>query len=286
VEQRLTYEFAADGVRWARTTLRLGRDQARLDIENRLSKPTTMTKESAFFAFPFAAEDPVVRYEITGALTGDGLEHVPGAPQHMRAIRNWVSVADGEHAVAWATDEAPLVHPETIALPYAPFPDSTSPREPATIYSWVHNNIWDTNFPSQQGFTASVRYAVGVRRAGEALSASGLGIRTAADLVQPVHGVLASGPAADAAPERSLLELDDDRVRLVSVSDADGRVLLRLQSYAEEPVALRVRVRVPLTGARAATYLGDRGEPLTVDGEVVAVELPRMGSVGVVLERA
>jgi hypothetical protein len=284
VEQRLTYEFAADGVRWARTTLRLGRDQARLDIENRLSKPATMTKESAFFAFPFAAEDPVVRYEITGALTGDGLEHVPGAPQHMRAIRNWVSVADGEHAVAWATDEAPLVHPETIALPYAPFPDSTTPREPATVYSWVHNNVWDTNFPSQQGFTASVRYAVGVRRAGEALSASGLGIRTAADLTQPVHGVLATGPAeVEAGAERSLLALDDDRVRLVSASGADGSVLLRLQSYAEEPVAVRVRVRVPVTGAWAATYLGDRGAELPVSDGVVTVDLPRMGSVAVAL---
>jgi hypothetical protein len=288
VEQRLVYEYAADGVRWARTTLRLGRDQARLDIENRLSKPLTMTKESAFFAFPFAADDPVVRYEITGALTGDGLEHVPGAPQHMRAIRNWVSVADGEHAVAWATDEAPLVHPETIALPYAPFPDSTTPREPATVYSWVHNNIWDTNFPSQQGFTASVHYAVGVRRADERLSVSGLGIRTAADLTQPVHGVLATGPAAvHPAPERSLLQLDDDRVRLVSVSrpepGPDGAVLLRLQSYAEERLLLRVRLGRPVAGAWTATYLGDRRAELPVDGAVVAVELPRLASVGVVL---
>ena len=290
VEQRLVYEYAADGVRWARTTLRLGRDQPRLDIENRLSKPATMTKESAFFAFPFAASDPTVRYEITGALTGDGLEHVPGAPQHMRAVRNWISITDGaegEHAVAWATDEAPLVHPETIALPYAPFPDSTTPREPATIYSWVHNNVWDTNFPSQQGFVASVHYAVGVRRAGERLSPSGLGIRTAADLTQPVNGVLATGPAAaDPAPERSLLQLDDDRVRLISVSGAAGGVLLRLQSYAEEPVRLRIRAGVPIAGACTATYLGDRRDALAVDGDTVPVELPRLGSVGVMLELA
>jgi hypothetical protein len=288
VEQRLVYEFAADGVRWARTTLRLGRDQARLDIENRLSKPATMTKESAFFAFPFAASDPTVRYEITGALTGDGLEHVPGAPQHMRAVRNWVSVADGEHAVAWATDEAPLVHPETIALPYAPFPDSTSPREPATLYSWVHNNVWDTNFPSQQGFEASVTYAVGVRRAGEQLSASGLGIRTAADLTQPVHGVLATGPAeSDPTPERSLVQLDDDRVRLISVSrpepGEDGAVLLRLQSYAEEPVTLHVRAGVAVAQAATATFLGDRLDELQIAGDAVTVDLPRLGTIGVLL---
>jgi hypothetical protein len=195
-----------------------------------------------------------------------------------------VSVADGEHAVAWVTDEAPLVHPETIALPYAPFPDSTTPREPATIYSWVHNNVWDTNFPSQQGFTASVNYAVGVRRAGERLSASGLGIRTAADLTQPVQGVLAAGPAtAGPAPQRSLLELDDDRVRLVSVSGAEGGVLLRLQSYAEEPVVVRVRAGTPVSAAWTATYLGDRRDELEVRDGAVTVELPRLGTAGVLL---
>jgi hypothetical protein len=209
---------------------------------------------------------------------------VPGAPQHMRAVRNWISIADGEHAVVWAADEAPLVHPETIALPYAPFPDSTTPREPATVYSWVHNNIWDTNFPAQQGFTASVNYAVGVRRARERLSASGLGIRTAADLTQPVHGVLATGPAtADPVQQRSLLELDDDRVRLISVTGAGGGVLVRLQSYAEEPVTVRLRANVPVGAACTATYLGDRCDEVAVENGAVAVDLPRLGTAGVLL---
>jgi hypothetical protein len=60
-------------------------------------------------------------------------------------------------------------------------------------------------------------------------------------------------------------------------------VLLRLQSYAEEPVAVRVRVRVPVTGAWAATYLGDRGAELPISDGVVTVDLPRMGSVAVAL---
>lgn len=285
-EQTLVYEYGADGVRWGRTTLRLRRDQPRLDIENRLSKPTTMTKESAFFAFPFAAADPVVRYEISGGLTGDGLEHVPGAPQHMRAVRNWVSVEDGADAVAWVTDEAPLVHPQTIALPYAPFPDSTSPREPATVYSWVHNNVWDTNFPSQQGFEASFHYAVGVRRAGEELSSAGLGIRTAEDTVVPVQGVLATGPAVpDPTPEQQLLRLGDDRVRLVAVSGAEpGTVLVRLQSFADEAVAVPVEIGVPVTGAASATFLGDRLAELPVSGGVVTAEIPRLGTAALLLQ--
>jgi hypothetical protein len=132
-----------------------------------------------------------------------------------------------------------------------------------------------------------VHYAVGVRRGGERVSVSGLGVRTAADLTQPVQGVLATGPAAaDPVPRRSLLQLDDDRVRLVSVPGAGSGVLLRLQSYAEEPVPLRVRVGVPVTAAWTATYLGDRRDELAVEGDTVAVELPRLGTAGVLLALA
>ncbi|RCK70225.1 alpha-mannosidase [Desertihabitans brevis] len=275
VEQRLVVEFAADGLDRGRTTLRLRRGEPVLHIENRLWKPATMTKESAFFAFPFAVEDPTVRYEVSGGVTGDGLAHVPGAPQHMRAIRDWVSLDDAAGSVAWVSPDAPLVHPETIALPYAPFPDSTRPRQPGTIYSWVHNNVWDTNFPVQQGFDATFRFAVGVP-AGRPLTSTALAAATAAAVVHPPVPVLARGPVAEDAPAvRQLVEVGDPRVKLVSVCAGAERALqLRLQSFADEPV--EVRLRLPdqtVRAARQTTYLGDvRGE-LAADGDATSVRL-------------
>lgn len=292
VEERLTYRYAADGVHHVLVTLVLPRDAARLEVENRLAKPATMTKESAFLAFPFAVPEPRVRYEITGGVTGPDLPQVPGAPQHMRAVRDWVSFDDDELAVAWVTADAPLVHPEVISLPYAPFPESMTPRQPATVYSWVHNNVWDTNFPAEQGFETSFRYAVGLRRAGENISPAALAARTAAELTRPVLGVLATArpgtPAAAAAAEhteRSLLQLDDDRVRLVAVTGTgtDGENLVRLQSYAEEPVVVRLRPGVDVTGAATATYLGDPVDQLAVTADGIAVPIDPQGTVAVLL---
>jgi hypothetical protein len=51
-------------------------------------------------------------------------------------------------------------------------------------------------------------------------------------------------------------------------------------------VRLRIRAGVPIAGAWTATYLGDRRDELTVDGDAVPVELPRLGSVGVLLDLA
>ncbi|MYU13670.1 alpha-mannosidase [Streptomyces sp. SID8361] len=287
--QRLTYEYAADGVRRARTTVGLGRDDAHLVIDNRFDKPATMTKESAYLAFPFALSRPTVHYEITGALTGTGLAHVPGAPQHMRAIRSFVSLADDGGPVAWVTRDAPLVEPETIALPYAPFPDSTSPRQAGTVYSWVHNNLWDTNFPSQQAFHTTFRYAVGVRRGGETIDADALALRTAHEVDHPLIGVAAHGaPDADRPAELALLSVDDARVAVRDAAPVPGDdgvdLLVRLQSFATEPRTVRLRCGFPVAGAERATYLGDpdgSDAPVALDGHDILVEIPRLGTAAV-----
>ncbi|MFC7375786.1 glycoside hydrolase family 38 C-terminal domain-containing protein [Brachybacterium sp. GCM10030267] len=291
VEQRLTYEFPADGVDWARVTLRLPRDSAHVEIENRLAKPTTMTKESAFFAFPFALEAPRTRYEITGGVTGPDLPEVPGAPQHMKAIRDGATFEDDSLAVAWSTADAPLIHPEVVALPYAPFPESMSPRQPGTVYSWIHNNVWDTNFPVEQAFETTFRYAIGVRRAGEDVSTPALAHRTASQLTHPLLGVLATGGQAGAAAapaEWSLLELDDDRVRLVGVTPGEttGTRLVRLQSYAEEPVTVLLRPTGTVSAAHRATYLGDPLADLSVGENGIAVDLAPWEMTAVLLTRS
>ncbi|MFZ7088875.1 glycoside hydrolase family 38 C-terminal domain-containing protein [Curtobacterium sp. RRHDQ10] len=283
IEERLVYAFAAAGVDEVRVTLRLRRGEPVLRIANRLAKPVTRTKESGYFAFPFAAAEPVVRYEVSGGVTGDGLAHVPGAPQHMRAIRNWVTVedtADGSGAV-WVTKDAPLVQPGAISLPYAPFPPSTSPMQPATIYSWLHNNVWDTNFPIEQGFTATFEYAVGVReRAGEHIEA--VALRTSADVVRPFAAVPAVRGGGSDRATADLLTLDDDRVQLVSVvGDGDGTSIVRLQSVTDGPVTLTMRLGIGVGGAERCTYLGDTLGPVGVDGDRVTLGLAPYEAVGV-----
>ncbi|GAB3924814.1 alpha-mannosidase [Microlunatus endophyticus] len=296
VEQHLTYEWNADGVKRGWTTLRLGADASELIIDNRFDKPATMTKESAYLSFPFALTDPEVKYEISGTVTGSGLDHVPGAPRHMRAVRSFVTLTDASGPVAWVTRDAPLLQTGSIALPYAPFPESTAPYEPATLYSWVHNNLWDTNFPPQQAFEATWRYAVGVRRSTEGpVTAAQLGLRTAAAVDQPLIGVLATGGVGDEDPQRSLLAVDDPDVRVIAVrpvAGADGRddLQVRLQSFADDDREVTVTVPVDPAGAARTTFLGDDREELAVSAGgpgqyLIRISVPRLGATAVRLRR-
>lgn len=291
VEQRLVYEFTAAGVDSIRVTLRLRHGDARLLIENRLTKPTTRIKESGYFAFPFAAEEPVMHFEVSGGVTGDGISHIPGAPQHMRAIRNWVSIHDSDdHDVVWATKDAPLVQAGSIAVPYSPFPASTSPVEPATLFSWIHNNLWDTNFPIEQAFTATFSYAVGVRAVDVAQqSIEGLALATTADLVHPITVTEARGEGkSDPRAHASLLNIDDDRVQLVSVVAAQESdvSLLRLQSFAAESIEVTIELAVDVEEAWFSTYLGDRLSALPINGRRIQAALRPYETAAVAVRRS
>lgn len=265
--QQVVLEQRVAGADWLRVTYRLPRDLAHLEITNRLSKSSTWDKESAYFAFPFAVAEPEVLQESAGGLTGSGQETVPGGAEYMRAIRHFISLADGEQAVGWATAEAPLVEIGTIGLPYVPFPSTLPVIEPATVYSWVHNNIWDTNFPVEQAFETTFRYRVAAGFG----HAPSLAARTASSLVQPLRPVLSETAGAQPPTDRSLLGLSDDRVRLIGLRHLDdGSIVIRLVSV--DPAGASTELTLPdgTSAAWEATYLGEVVRPLEItDGRVM-----------------
>ncbi|MFI7349397.1 glycoside hydrolase family 38 C-terminal domain-containing protein [Streptomyces sp. NPDC049936] len=286
--QTLVYECAPAGTRRLRVRLHLPHHAARIDIENRVDKNATVTKESAFFAFPFALERPVVHTEATGGVLGTERETVPGSAGHMRAIRRWISLSDGTHHVALATADAPLVQLGGIAIPYVPYPQSLPQEEPATVFSWVHNNVWDTNFPAEQAFDHVFRYSVGFGTATEpaAGGADELAMRVAAVTGHPLVPVRARAQAeTESRAQTRFLTLDDPRVRLVGITVAGGGgLLVRVQSVADAPLTCRLSTGFTVTRAARTNYLGlnPRDIGMEQDG-AIPVDVPALGTAAVIL---
>jgi hypothetical protein len=188
-------------------------------------------------------------------------EHRAASRAGESAANEGPSERDHEHAVsiAWATLEAPLVQLGSIHMPYAPFPPTLDP-EPGTIYSWALNNIWDTNFPSQQQGETTFRYAVG---SAAGVPARRLGAAVAAGLTDPFVAVLATG-SSQAPPSEGFVGVDDPDVLVTSVGRAGRNLVARLQSVAAEPIEVSVtmsgrtpaRVRIPACGT-ALVELGE-----------------------------
>jgi hypothetical protein len=293
VWDRMTLRLDGEGVDFLETTFRLLRGVKRLDIKNRISKIGTPQKESIFFAYPFNVDQPSITYEITGGVSSPGAPHVPGSANHMRAIRHWVSLESPTTKIAWATMEAPLVQFGNIHLPYVPFPESIDPHlaDPATVYSWALNNIWDTNFPPQQQGEMEFRYSICT---GDSVKSFELGMKTAAALTTPLLGIL-SVPTADRdLPARgNFCAVDRPDVEIVALTPSRGGhdLLVLLQSVAPRPVDVHASFPLlPIERAWIGSHLNRNLEEVEVrQGEArftlpagsyvsLAVDLDSMGN--------
>ncbi|MFL6111839.1 MAG: alpha-mannosidase, partial [Catenulispora sp.] len=103
---------------------------------------------------------------------------------------------------------------------------------------------------------------------------------------RPLLAVRALGPYGDGPIARSLLTVEDPRVRVVGLTvPRPDTILIRLQSFAEEPVRCSLRIGFPVTEARLATYLGSPGDSLPGrSGGAVPVEIPALSTQAVLLE--
>ncbi|WUR86003.1 hypothetical protein OG967_48320 [Streptomyces phaeochromogenes] len=253
-------------------------------MENRIDKTATLTKESAFFAFPLALDNPVVHTEATGGVFGTVRETVPGSATHMRVIRRWIRLSDDTHHAALAMAGAPLVQLGGIVIPYAPYPQSLPQEEPGTVFSWVHSNIWDTNFPARQAFHHTFRYSIAITEADE--KAAGpidqLAARTAAVTSHPLMPVRARAETRAGLPAQTrFLTLDHPLVRLVGLTvPSEGQLMIRLQSLADAPVTCRISTPLVVGAAFRTNCLGLTPHEIGIEPEGT---VPALSTVAVVL---
>jgi hypothetical protein len=248
-----------------------------------MKQPVT-AKESVFFAFPFATRDPAVSYELVGGPAPAAGPRVPGSASHAQTIRHWVALVEADATLAWSSLEAPLVELRNLYSPYPPYGPTVAEDDPGLVASWAMNNVWDTNFPLQQGGEARFGYAVA---SAEPDTAGFLaGTRTAASLTQPLVGFVGALPGETGC----FCAFDRDDVELVGLaaSTAGHDLVLRLRSQAHE----RVRVRIEFPDLRVATVrAGSFFEADLVDaadgaGATVELEPGKLTAVAVGLQRS
>ena len=272
----------APGVDWIETTFRLDVGAEHLDIENRVSKPHRTGKESGFFAFPFSMSEPAVRYEIGGAVAGTGIETVPGGADYMHTVRDWVALIEGDEAFALVAQDAPLVQIGDIALPFAPFPGTLVEREEGTVFSWIHNNIWDTNFPAGQAFEMFFGYRVGVVSAKDADAVAVRAAHLAGDLIRPLRGVATAARVGTTALVHGIA-VGDDRVRLLSARRLEnGDLRVALQSLTAVTVETELTAGASILTATRTSLVGHGSEPVeVVGGSRVRVAIAPFGTMAV-----
>jgi alpha-mannosidase len=231
----------APGARSLVREVRLVQGLDRLDLINTLDKLSVRDKESAHFAFPFLVPKGITRYDVGWGFVRPEADQLAGACKDFLSVQNAVDVSNQGYGLTWATPDAPLVEPGTITDETWNAGGTRSWKSTAdrgsTLFSYVMNNYWHTNYKAGQEGPVTFRYSIkphGIFNPAEAK-------RFSEERCQPL---LASAAPASAEPLKPALEISPASIIATSLKPSlDGKALIvRLYNAGGYPVKAEVRV--------------------------------------------
>ena len=159
-----------------------------LEIIDTVDKLPVRAVEGVHFGFAFNVPNPVVHVNSPGAVIEPEKDQLPGACKNWLEVERWVDVSNDKYGVTWVTSDAPLLELGglTANLPRGqPDPNVYMKHiEPsATLYSWVMNNHWHTNYRADQEGEVTFHYYLRPHAAYDPVEAAKFGIETTESLI-------------------------------------------------------------------------------------------------------
>jgi alpha-mannosidase len=228
----LLVESDAPGCNKLRREIRLVEGLDRVEIIDMIDKKAIRSVEGVHIGFGFNISDPALRINIPWGVIQPEKDQLPGACKNWFVVERWVDISNDKLGVTWSTVEAPLLEVGglTANIPRSqPNPKAylSKIRVSPTIYSWVMNNHWHTNYRADQEGETVFRYAIRPHTAYDQTAAARFGVESTEPLI--------AAPAAGPAPSGPLVEISSGPIMITSFKpSSDGRALiLRLYNTGE-----------------------------------------------------
>jgi len=131
--------------------------EKKIQFNNRVRKDEVYKKEGVYFAFPINIRQPEFKYEIQNATVNPANDMVPGAGLEWFSAQNWISVNEPSLSVS-------LINKDSFLWTLGDIVRGTWPtefgRRGSTLFSYVMNNYWNTNYVAAQGGEFLFRYVL------------------------------------------------------------------------------------------------------------------------------
>jgi hypothetical protein len=155
--QSLSYQVSGPHAPEIAVEVRLFDGEKKIEIVNRVKKDPVNDKEAIYFAFPFAVANPQFEYQGQTGTVNPARDELAGGCREWYAAGRWAAVSGGGVSAAVVPIDAPLVSFGDINRGL--WPEKFEPLS-ATIFSYVLNNYWHTNFPRVQSGEFLFRYVL------------------------------------------------------------------------------------------------------------------------------
>ena len=219
------------------TEVRLFNDEKKIELVEQVNKTAVDAKEAVYFAFPFAMDRPKFQYEIQNGVVDPARDLYPGAGHEWFSAQHWVSVEqDGVSGTVMPLD-AGLVTLGDINRGSWPLEFG---QRPGTVFSYVMNNYWNTNYRAAQGGAFRFRYVITSASTTSPAQLSRMGWEEMTPLESDLitsQDKAQNGPQVLNGGQASFLQMDDRDVLLEAWKPAeDGNgTILRFLDLAERP---------------------------------------------------
>jgi alpha-mannosidase len=200
-------EGDAPGAKHYSSEIRLVEGIDRVDVIANIDKLAVRQKEGVHIAFPFSVPEGQLRYDVADGVVRPETDQLAGACKNFFSVESWVDISNREYGVTWATANAPLVELGEIT---AEQPWMKSIKTSSSIYSYVMNNYWHTNYKADQEGPVTFAYSIRPHAAFDATEAAKFGTERRQPLIVSVSG--SPGPL-----HLPLMELSSTKIIVFSI---------------------------------------------------------------------
>ena len=158
----------------------------RIHLTNRVPKAWVLDPEAVLFRFPFALDDPEIHIDGPFGPYRPESDQLPGASRNYFSLQRWVDLSDEDLGITMASIDAPLVQFGEIRTDAIVTGWLERAEKSPTLYSYVMNNYWETNYRAAQDDEVTFTYALRVHDGFDEGEATRFGLEEARPLIARV----------------------------------------------------------------------------------------------------
>ncbi|MCX6928923.1 MAG: glycoside hydrolase [Verrucomicrobia bacterium] len=245
-----------------------------VEIINTVDKLAVRAKEGLHFGFGFNVPDGTARMDVGWAVVRPELDQIPASCKNWFSVQRWVDISNDRFGVTWSPVDAPLV--EVGGITANLIGSQTNPdvwiqhlQPSQTIYSWVMNNHWHTNYRAEQEGPTVFRFVIRPHKGYAAVDAARFGVACSQPLI--------ASPATGPAPGKPRLKLSSDKVVITAFKPSDDGKAWIVRLFGASGKAEKVKLAWAGT-APHETWLSDTSERPREKASA-SVEVPAWGIV-------
>lgn len=235
----LNVKSKGKGVRSVERNVRLVVGQPWVELSNIVDKLPLVAKDGVHFGFNFNIPNPKTRVDIPWGVMEVEKDQWRQGNKNWFAMQRWLDISNEKNGVTWCSLDAPLFESDTLSANTALGWGNNSgfvkkAKSSATIYSWVMNNHWHTNFPLTQEGPVRFRYRILTHGGYDAAAANRFGMEQAQPLVHL---------AANKNPEiNPFVKMDNEKVVVSILKSTENKkiYILRLRSVSDKEETVKL----------------------------------------------